>query len=65
MKAHSTKRGVWGQITVLEGRLLYRVLGTSPKEYTLDVNNPGVIEPGIEHEVEPIETVRFFIDFYR
>ena len=64
-KAHRTKRGVWGRIVVLEGRLLYRIVQPPPSEFTLDANNPGVIEPEVEHEVEPQERVRFFVEFYR
>lgn len=64
-KAHWTKPGVWGRIVVLEGQLRYRILQSPPCEFTLDADNPGVVEPELEHEVEPIERVRFFVEFYR
>ena len=64
-KAHRTKPGVWGRIVVLEGRLRYRILQSPPRELVLDADNPGVVEPEVEHEVEPIERVRFFVKFYR
>jgi len=64
-KSHRTKAGVWGRIVILEGRLLYRVLRSPVEEEILDSENPGVVEPGIEHEVKPLGTVRFFVEFHR
>ena len=64
-KAHRTRAGVWGRIVVLEGGLLYRIHAAPAAEYRLDPDNPGVIEPEAEHEVEPLEHVRFFVEFYR
>lgn len=64
-KAHRTRAGVWGRIAVLEGRLIYRIHASPAEEFRLDRDNPGVIEPGVEHEVEPLGQVRFLIEFYR
>lgn len=64
-KAHRTRAGVWGRIVVLEGGLLYRIHASPAEEFRLDRDNPGVIEPGVEHEVEPLGQVRFLIEFYR
>ena len=64
-KPHRTKPGVWGRIVVLEGQLLYRILQPASGELTLGADNPGVIEPEVEHEVEPLGRVRFFVEFYR
>lgn len=64
-KSHRTKVGVWGRIVVLEGELLYRIHASPKGVFRLDPGNPGVIEPGVEHEVEPKEHVRFFVEFYR
>ena len=63
--AHRTRAGVWGRIVILEGRLAYRICESPTKEYRLDPDTPGVIEPGVEHEVEPLGPVRFFVEFYR
>lgn len=67
-RAHNTKAGVWGLIHVLEGRLAYRI--TDPKrEATEEVLTPdappGVVEPTVLHEVEPLGPVRFFVEFHR
>lgn len=61
---HSTQPGVWGKITVIEGRLIYRVdaLGAT---FELSPGTPGVVVPEIRHKVEPIGAVRFFVEFYK
>jgi tellurite methyltransferase len=60
---HSTKPGVWALITILEGRLRLRRLD-SGTETDLDSNAPGVIAPEEPHEVEPLGSVRFFVEFH-
>jgi tellurite resistance-related uncharacterized protein len=66
--AHATKEGVWGLIHVLEGRLAYRVTDRrrprSEQVLTPD-GELGVVEPTIEHEVEPLGRVAFFVEFHR
>jgi tellurite resistance-related uncharacterized protein len=67
-RAHDTKDGVWGLIHVLEGRLAYRV--TDPRRPTSETvltpqGEPGVVEPTIRHEVEPLGPVRFYVEFLR
>jgi len=68
LRAHSTKDGVWGRIHVLEGRLAYRVADPRrpPSEQILTPGaEPGLIEPTILHEVEPLGAVRFYVEFLR
>ncbi len=66
LKAHSTKEGVWGLIQVTEGRLVYRVLEKrQPREFLLTPGAPGVVEPTVEHEVQPSGPVWFFVEFFR
>lgn len=60
---HSTKAGVWALITVVEGRLRLRRLNTGA-ETDLDPSAPGIIAPGEPHEVEPLGSVRFFVEFH-
>jgi len=65
LRSHRTKPGTWALIRVLEGRLLYRVL-EPPSERVLDpAGEPGVVEPGVPHEVAPLGPVRFQVDFNR
>ena len=65
LKAHQTKSGTWGEIVVLEGQLLYRILEPVLEEHVLDADTHGVVEPMVLHEVTPRGSVRFYIDFYR
>ena len=64
-RRHTTKPGVWGRIAVLEGTLLYRILEPQVEEHLLSPELPGVIAPGVPHEVEPRGKVRFYIEFLR
>jgi tellurite resistance-related uncharacterized protein len=68
LKAHSTKQGVWALIHVLEGRLAYRIndpTRSARNEVLTPETPPGVIEPTILHEVEPLGQVRFYVEFHR
>ena len=67
-RAHSTKEGVWGLIHVSEGHLRYRILDERRERVELMLapgSPPGVVEPTILHEVEPIGPVRFQVEFFR
>lgn len=66
LKAHSTKEGIWGLIQVIRGRLLYRVVDKRRVNHEMDLssNVPGVVEPGILHELQAAGPVRFFVEFY-
>jgi tellurite resistance-related uncharacterized protein len=62
---HRTAPGTWALIHVLEGRLLYRVLDP-PSERILDpAEPPGVVEPGVPHQVALLGPVRFQVEFHR
>lgn len=64
LNSHQTKEGVWGKIVILEGQLQYRII--DPEEIVLlDVNNYGVVEPTVLHDVKPLGRVRFYVEFYR
>ncbi len=59
---HSTKRGIWGLVTVLEGQLRLTFLDTG-EHHLLDAAHPGVVSPQRLHRAEPLGPVRFTIDF--
>lgn len=68
LRAHTTKVGAWGLIHVLAGRLAYRIKDPRrPESETLltPEGPPGVVEPTILHEVEPLGAVRFYVEFLR
>jgi tellurite resistance-related uncharacterized protein len=62
-REHRTKAGVWALIHVVEGRLLYRILAPR-EERVLSPGIPGVIAPEQPHAVEPLDNVRFFVEFH-
>ncbi len=64
-RSHTTKPDVWGRISVVEGSLRYRILAPVPEEHVLTTEHPGIVEPEVPHEVEPIGEVRFFVEFLR
>jgi len=64
-RTHTTREGGWGRIILLEGRLRVRILGADTEEHVLTPKRPGVIEPTVAHEGEPIGPVRFFIELLR
>ncbi|HJT50879.1 MAG TPA: DUF1971 domain-containing protein, partial [Nitrosospira sp.] len=63
-KDHSTKSGVWGKIMVEEGKLRYRVAALDT-EIELSPDKVGIVVPEVLHNVEPLGSVRFFVEFYR
>jgi tellurite resistance-related uncharacterized protein len=78
LRSHTTKRGVWGRIHVLEGSLCYRILEPKLEEIirTAGIERDtssgkggsgmiGIIEPENPHEVECIGKVRFYVEFLR
>jgi len=62
LRAHRTKRGVWGRILVESGELSYRIV-ESGEEHRLTSACPGVIEPEVLHEVALVGPVRFVVEF--
>ena len=61
---HRTKPGVWGVITVLEGKLRYRSLDPV-SERLITAGAQAIAAPEQPHQVEPDGGVRFFVEFYR
>jgi tellurite resistance-related uncharacterized protein len=68
LRAHTTKEGAWALIHVLEGRLAYSIKDPRRPASTIVLtpsDPPGVVEPTILHDVEPLGAVRFFVEFHR
>jgi tellurite resistance-related uncharacterized protein len=65
LKSHRTAENVWGRIRIIEGSLRYHILEPEPETLLLTPDRHGVVEPGIQHQVEPIGPVRFCVDFLR
>lgn len=65
LHGHTTKEGVWARIIVAEGSLRYRILEPELEEILLGPSLPGIVEPSVQHEVQPLGPVRFYVEFYR
>lgn len=68
LKAHTTKTGTWALIHVLEGQLAYRIVDprrAASETILTPEAAPGVVEPTILHEVQPLGPVRFYVEFHR
>lgn len=63
--SHQTAADTWAKIVVLEGRLRYCILEPAAEEHELSPTRYGIVEPTVPHRVEPIEQVRFRVEFYR
>jgi tellurite resistance-related uncharacterized protein len=62
---HSTKRGVWGRIHVLEGALTYIVEPPLAREQPVAAGESAIVVPEVKHRVRPEGAVRFFVEFHR
>jgi tellurite methyltransferase len=63
-RAHRVATGTWGKIVVHEGRLRFTAATTPAIEIELGAGATQPIPPGVEHEVEPLGTVRFAVVFF-
>ena len=61
---HSTKPGVWAKIQVIEGKLNYRIDAIGA-QFELSPGVPGIVISEVRHHVEPVGSVRFFVEFYQ
>ena len=62
---HTTKAGIWALIHVTAGRLRYRIHEPFDEEQILEPGTPGVVLPGVPHEVELLGDVSFSVAFHR
>ena len=65
---HSTKKGVWGRIRLVSGRLRYVVTDDRRQPVTRELqpdSEPAIIEPEILHRVELVGPVHFQVEFWR
>ena len=64
-KSHTTKAGVWGEIVVLAGRVLYVIESEEDASFVLRPGVPGAIAPEAPHHVVPYDDARFCVRFLR
>lgn len=64
-RRHTTRAGVWARIHVEAGALEYQIHEPYGIRERLDPEHPGTVPPEVEHEVAPLGTVRFYVEFWR
>lgn len=72
-RAHTTKTGTWGRLTVLSGKLIYRIIGQDRGDghknedrcFLITPGVFGIIEPQAPHQVELLGPVEFYVAFMR
>lgn len=64
LNQHNTKAGCWGKIWVISGQLTYKILTNPPEEHKLTSMSPGIVEPQVPHQVKPLGSVEFYVEFY-
>jgi tellurite resistance-related uncharacterized protein len=65
LKSHTTKEGVWGEIVVVAGRVLYVIEPDEGASFVLRPGLTGPIAPLVPHHVDPEDDARFFVRFLR
>lgn len=63
-RAHKLGSGTWGRLVLMEGALVYRASMAQPTERALLAGTDQAIPPGVEHEIEPSDDARLFIEFF-
>jgi tellurite resistance-related uncharacterized protein len=59
---HTTKRGVWAVVHVLEGTLAVRLYPPLEARHELTAGQTAVLPPELPHEVAPVGQVRFYVE---
>ena len=60
-KTHRLKAGVWGELVVLSGHVVYVLEDAGDATVVLRDGLPGIIAPESPHHIEPMSGARFFV----
>lgn len=64
-RAHRVGKATWGLLHVVDGRIRFRARTTPPIDAVVEVGGTHAIPPEVEHEVEPSDDARFYVEFLR
>jgi tellurite resistance-related uncharacterized protein len=64
-RRHRVAAGTWGRLQVQEGELRFRLSTQPALDLIVRPDCPQPIPPEVDHEVEPLGRVRFFVEFLR
>jgi len=62
-RSHRLGNGTWGRIHVHQGRLQFSMASQPPLHHELVRGEEQAIPPEMDHEVRPVGSVRFSLDF--
>lgn len=62
-RAHRVANGAWGRLRVQEGELRFRAKTRPGIDVIVRAGEVQAIPPDVEHAVEPLGPVRFFLEF--
>ena len=65
LERHTTKPGVWARIHVTQGSLDYLLHEPFRARERLTPQTPGIIPPEVEHHIEIVGPVSFYVEFWR
>lgn len=65
LKRHELKAGVWGELTVVSGRVRMRYHAPIDRVVELGVGDIGIVPPEVPHELEILGDAVVRLDFYR
>ncbi len=65
LQRHTLKAGVWAEIVVVEGRVLYVIEDEDDASFVLHPGLAGWVAPQAPHHVELLHGARFFVRFLR
>jgi len=63
-KDHKTRKGTWGRINVITGKLYYHCQAPVNRMLLLSAGMKAPIPPELLHHVQPDGPVRFFVEFF-
>lgn len=63
-RSHRLSHGTWGRIHVHDGHLQFSMASEPPLQDELVRGEEQAIPPEMEHEVRPVGSVRFSLDFW-
>lgn len=63
-RTHRLSSGRWGQLVVLEGQLQFTAHTDPVIDVIVGAGSVQAIPPDVEHEVQPLGSVRFLINFF-
>lgn len=63
-RSHRVREGRWGRLVVRGGRIRFVAATAPPTDVVLEAGESQPIPPGLPHDVQPLGSVRFLVEFF-